>query len=206
MLARLFVIIGGLIVAVLMAALLAPYFVDWTGYKASFEAEASKILGRPVKVAGAASARLLPFPSVTFSNVRVGEDSENPVLTMEKFSMDAELAPFLSGQVLIFDMRVVAPHGVLTVDKNGVVDWTLRPNTPFDASKITVENMVISNGQIDILSEASGTTHRLDIATATVSARALTGPWRLNGDMLFDGETLKIDGATGQMGDKATHS
>jgi uncharacterized protein involved in outer membrane biogenesis len=69
----LFVIIGGLVVAVLMAALLAPYFVDWTGYKASFEAEASKIFGRPVKVAGAASARLLPFPSVTFSNVRIAK-------------------------------------------------------------------------------------------------------------------------------------
>lgn len=187
-----------------MAALLAPYFVDWTGYKASFEAEATKILGRPVKVAGAASARLLPFPSVTFENVRVGEDSENPVLTMDKFSMDAELAPFLSGEVLIFDMRVDAPHGVVSVDKDGIVNWTLRPNTPFDAGKITVENMVISNGQIDILSEASGTTHRLDIPSATVAARALTGPWRLNGDMLFDGEPLKIDGATGQMSDKGT--
>ncbi len=199
-----FVIIGGLIVAVLMAALLAPYFVDWTGYKASFEAEATKILGRPVKVAGAASARLLPFPSVTFSNVRVGEDSENPVLTMEKFSMDAELAPFLSGEVLIFDMRVDAPHGVLTVDKNGVVDWSLRANTPFDAGKITVENMVITDGQIDILNEASGTTHRLDIPNATVSARALTGPWRLNCDVIFDGEPLKIDGTTGQVSDKGT--
>lgn len=187
-----------------MAALLAPYFVDWTGYRASFEAEASKILGRPVKVAGSASARLLPFPSLTFTNVRVGEDSENPVLTMDKFSMDAELAPFLSGQVLIFDMRVDAPHGVLTVDKNGVVDWTLRPNTPFDASKITVENMVITNGEIDVLNQASGTKHRLEISNATVSARALTGPWRLNGDMLFDGEPLKVDGSTGQIGDKGS--
>lgn len=203
-LARLFVIIGGLIVAVLLAALLAPYFVDWTGYKASFEAEASKILGRPVKVAGSASARLLPFPSLTFTNVRVGEDAENPVFTVEKFSMDAELAPFLSGEVLIFDMRVDAPHGVLTVDKNGVVDWTLRPETPFDASKITVENMVITDGLIDVLNDASGTKHRLEISSATVSARALIGPWRLVGDFLFDGEPLKIDGSTGQMGDKGT--
>jgi uncharacterized protein involved in outer membrane biogenesis len=73
-LARLFVIVGGFVVLLLLAALIAPLFIDWTGYRANFEAEASKILGRPVVVAGAASARLLPFPSVTFEDVRVGDD------------------------------------------------------------------------------------------------------------------------------------
>jgi len=37
MLARLFVIFGGLFVLVLCAALVVPYFVDWTGYRAEFE-------------------------------------------------------------------------------------------------------------------------------------------------------------------------
>ena len=37
MLARLFVIFGGIFVLVLCAALVVPYFVDWTGYRAEFE-------------------------------------------------------------------------------------------------------------------------------------------------------------------------
>jgi hypothetical protein len=32
-----------------------------------------------------------------------------PAMTVSRFSMDAELAPFLSGEVLIFDMRVESP-------------------------------------------------------------------------------------------------
>ena len=46
MLARLFVFFGGLLVLALSAALVAPYFIDWTGYRTDFEREASAILGR----------------------------------------------------------------------------------------------------------------------------------------------------------------
>jgi uncharacterized protein involved in outer membrane biogenesis len=46
MLTRLFVIVGGLLVLVLLAALVVPPFVDWTNYKSDFEREASAVLGR----------------------------------------------------------------------------------------------------------------------------------------------------------------
>ncbi len=83
----------------LTAALVVPPFIDWSGYRADFEREASTILDRPVKVAGEVKARLLPFPSVTFSDVRVGADPDHPVMTVQTFSMDAELMPFLRGQL-----------------------------------------------------------------------------------------------------------
>ena len=76
MLARLFVIFGGLFVLALVAALVGPYFVDWTNYRADFERQAGAVLGRKVTVEGNATARLLPFPSVTFSDVTVAGGSE----------------------------------------------------------------------------------------------------------------------------------
>ncbi len=185
----------------LTAALVAPLFVDWTDYRAQFEAEASKILGRPVSVAGAASARLLPFPSVTFEDVRVGEDKAKPVLTMDRFSMDAELAPFLSGEVLIFDMRVTNPHGVVTIGSDGAIDWALRPESPFDPRQVRIENLVVEGGQIELNDEATGARHFIDISDATVSARALTGPWRVTAKVLADGEPMTLQGSTGQAGE-----
>ena len=90
----------------LTAVLVVPYFIDWTSYKAEFEREASRILGRDVVVRGSARARLLPLPSVTFTDVEVaGTKPGEPAITVETFSMDAELAPFLRGELLIFDMR-----------------------------------------------------------------------------------------------------
>ena len=134
MLARLFVLVGGLLVLALTAALVGPYFVDWTTYRADFEREASAILGRKVTVEGEASATLLPFPSVTFSDVSVsGGANGEPAMTIETFSMDAELAPFMRGEFLIFDMRLVRPKGTIDIAADGTVDWTMRPSAPFDA-------------------------------------------------------------------------
>ena len=103
----------------LITALVAPYFIDWDAYRADFEKEATRVLGQTVTVSGRAKARLLPFPSVTFEDVRVG-DPEKPLVVADRFSMDAELAPFLSGEFLIFDMRVVNPTIELEIDERGM--------------------------------------------------------------------------------------
>ena len=136
MLARLFVIVGGLVVLALTLALVGPYFVNWTSYRADFEREASAILGRNVTVEGGVTARILPFPSVTFSDVVVaGASPDAPALTAETFSMDAELAPFMRGEFLIFDMRLVRPKVSISVAADGTVSWAMRPSAPFKASQ-----------------------------------------------------------------------
>lgn len=196
-LARLFVIIGGLLVLVLTAALVVPYFVDWAGYRSSFEREASALLGRPVTVAGTASARLLPFPSVTFSDVKVGDPGSEPVMTIEKFSMDAELAPFLRGEILIFDMRLEKPSATVRIDKNGVVDWAIRPRTPFQSTQVRLENVRITDGAVIIRDASTVTTRSIANLDATLSAEDLSGPWKFNGSLFFNGEKLSVAASTG---------
>lgn len=197
-LARLFVLVGGIIVLALTVALVGPYFIDWTSYRADFEREASRILGRNVTVAGDASARILPFPSVTFTDVKVeGETPDAPSMTVETFSMDAELAPFMRGEFLIFDMRLHKPAMVIDVADNGLIDWTIRPNTPFDASEVTLEKISVTDGSIAIRHAAGGRDHTLDRINVDISARTLAGPWRINGSLAFDGSPMRVTLSTG---------
>lgn len=184
-------------VAALLAALIGPYFIDWTSYRADFEREASAVLGRKVEVRGEADARILPFPSLRFTNIVVGAANGEPALTADSFSMDAELAPFLRGEVLIFDMRIVKPSATLTVDENGVVDWAVRPSTPFDPRNITVEKLTVVDGKARIIDEAGGREHLLSEINTTVSARTLAGPWRLGGSMRIDGQRTTVTASTG---------
>jgi len=201
MLSRLFVIVGGLVVLVLFAALAVPPFVDWTNYKADFEREASAVLGRRVTVHGTASARLLPFPSVTFSDVSVaGGPDGQPAMTVETFSMDAELAPFLRGEVLIFDMRLVRPKAAIAVAADGTVDWAVRPSSPFDPGQVSIEKLTIDNGEIVLAHAAGGRDHVLSQLDATVSARSLAGPWRLDGSAMLDGLATRLALSTGKAG------
>lgn len=184
-------------------ALVAPYFVDWTSYRTDFEREAGRILGRDVKVEGSASARLLPFPSVTFTDVVVaGVDPGEPAVTVETFSMDAELAPFMSGDIHIFDMRLVRPTVNIAVSEDGTVDWAVRPSVPFDASHISLEKVTVTEGKMSLRHAASGRTHELTEINADIAAAALIGPWRMDGSLRIDGQRTALSMTTGALDDR----
>ncbi len=204
MLGRLFVIVGGLIVLALSVALVGPHFVDWTSYRAEFEREATAVLGRRVTVEGEVTARILPFPSLTFAHVVVaGDHPGHPAMTAENFSMDAELAPFLRGEVLIFDMRLVKPDVRIDIGTDGIVDWAVRPSSPFTPGQIALERLTISDGRVSIHHAASGRTHVLDKIEANVSARSLAGPWRAEGSAALDGMATALEVSTGRADDAA---
>ena len=99
---------------------------------------------------------------MTFSDVSVGGGPDGePAMTVETFSMDAELAPFLRGDFLIFDMRLVRPKATIDIAEDGTVDWAVRPSAPFDASQISIEKLTVTEGQIALRHAASGRTHSL---------------------------------------------
>jgi len=183
-------------VLALTLALVGPYFIDWTNYRAEFEREASAILGRKVTVEGSAKARILPFPSVTFTDVTVGEGPV-PVVTVEEFSMDAELAPLMGGEFLIFDMRVVRPRVNLAMDANGRLDWALSPSGPFNPGNVTLEKVTVTEGRIAIRDAANDREHLISEINTDISARSLRGPWRIDGTMRLDGLRTALSVSTG---------
>lgn len=186
-------------------ALVGPYLVNWTGYRTGFEREASRILGRTVTVEGDVSARLLPFPSVTFGDVRVaGEDPAQPAMTIEEFSMDAELAPFMRGELLIFDMRLVRPEAVFNVDADGSIDWATRPSDMLDPAQIRLEKVRVTEGRITLQHADSGRTHRLTEIDADLSAATLAGPWRMDGSLRLDGARTAVSISTGSVTPEGT--
>ncbi|MGO8190200.1 hypothetical protein, partial [Rhizobium leguminosarum] len=75
-------------------------------------------------------------------DVRVGQEADGtPIVKFEHFSMDAELAPFLSGEALIFDMRVVNPQVRLRLLKDGTLDWMCGSRAEIPARTVVLENV-----------------------------------------------------------------
>ncbi|MBB4272708.1 uncharacterized protein involved in outer membrane biogenesis [Rhizobium mongolense] len=186
---RFLVFLGGVIVVVLFVALLAPLFIDWTDFRRNFEDQASRIIGKKVTVHGTVDARLLPFPSVTLHDVRVGQESNGqPIVQIEQFAMDAELAPFLSGEALIFDMRVVNPKLRLRLLKDGTLDWMRGSRPEIPAKTVVLESVHITGGDVQFIDDQSGRARSITGLNAEMSARSLAGPWRIEGDAALDGE------------------
>ncbi|MGY5775452.1 AsmA family protein [Rhizobium sp. LEGMi135b] len=189
MLGRVLVFLGGLLVVVLFVALLAPLFIDWTDFRKNFEDQASRIIGKKVTVHGTVDARLLPFPSVTLHDVRVGQEADGtPLVQIAEFSMDAELAPFLSGEALIFDMRVSKPKVRLRLLKDGTLDWMRGSQPEIPARSVVLEGVHVEDGDILFIDEQTGRTRHVTGLNAQMSARSLAGPWRIEGDAALDNE------------------
>ncbi|WP_416796999.1 AsmA-like C-terminal region-containing protein [Ciceribacter azotifigens] len=189
MLGRILVAFGGLLVAALFAALLAPFFVDWTNFRSDFEDQASRILGKKVTVHGAVDARILPFPSVTLHDVTVGSDRDGaPLVSVARFSMDAELAPFLSGEARIFDMRIEEPKARIRLLSDGTLDWARGSAAEIPARTVVLERVHVSDGVVEFIDEQSGRTRIVSGFDANMSARSLAGPWTVDGQASVDGE------------------
>ncbi|WP_279479327.1 AsmA-like C-terminal region-containing protein [Aureimonas sp. SK2] len=194
---KLFIALGGLLVLALLTLLVGPSFVDWTSYRASFEAEASRILGQRVEVRGTASARLLPFPSLSFTDVVVGDDPTDPVLTVRAFRMDAELAPYLSGEIRIFDMRLDGPALSVPVEGDGTIRWPVGSRAAPPSETVVLERIVVADGSAVLADRRSSRRIALTAIDATLSAQSLRGPFAGSATLLADGRPLAASFSTG---------
>ncbi|MDH4411847.1 MAG: AsmA-like C-terminal region-containing protein [Rhizobium sp.] len=200
MLGRILVTLGGLLVVALFSALLAPLFVDWTNFRQNFEAQASQLLGKKVVVHGDVSARLLPFPSVTMEDVTVGSDIDGtPLVRVARFSLDAELAPFLSGEARIFDMRIEEPKVRIRLLSDGTLDWLRGSKPSIPARTVVLEKVSVTGGTIEFIDQQSGRNRILSELDAALSARTLAGPWSVEGRAVLDGEPARFGLTTSEV-------
>jgi uncharacterized protein involved in outer membrane biogenesis len=187
---------------VLIAALVGPFFVDWTVYRSTFESYAGRALGHRVTVLGEADLRLLPAPSISFSDVRVGE-AEDPLLVVSQFDIRIELPPLLKGEIRVIEMELDRPHLSLSLDEEGRLDWLTAMKTEGALAKLAPEdiafqNITIRDGALSIVDARSGETHRIDNGNLSVSARSLAGPFKAAGSLTLNDAPYNISVATGR--------
>ncbi|WP_075996821.1 AsmA family protein [Salaquimonas pukyongi] len=202
---RLFVFSGVLVVIALFTALVAPYFIDWTAYKQDFERQASQVFGQPVKVGGGAKVRILPLPSVTFGDLSVGKTSSGePLMTVDQFSANVELAPLLSGEIRIVNMSLTRPHFNIEVDESGRIAWTQRRELLVDPDQVALDSLTVRGASFILSGLAGGSTITGDRIDADISAQSLIGPWRIEGSGDVAGSATAFSVSTGRLTEART--
>lgn len=179
--------------------MIAPWFIDWTAYRADFEREASRILGHPVTVRGEASARLLPFPSVTFGDVVVADGTQGgkPLMNIGKFRMDAELAPYLSGEIRIFSMRLEQPSLRVPLGSDGRLAFAGSHSSLPTRATVVLEDVEIVGGSVAVENGLTGRVHTFASVEGRFSAKSLTGPFAGAGTLTADGTPLAFTLSSG---------
>ena len=147
--------IAGLIALALAALFAVPYFIDWNGYRGVFEEEATRILGREVRVGGNVNVRLLPAPFVRFDKLRIADTSTatgEPFFRAESFTMRLSVPPLLKGIIEANEIELKRPVLRLAVDSQGSGNWrslSITPGTlPFVPADVTLQSVRIVDGVV----------------------------------------------------------
>ncbi|HET6388486.1 AsmA family protein [Hyphomicrobium sp.] len=194
---------GGLLVVVLSALFAVPNFVDWNGFRGVFEEEASKVLGRDVRVGGSVNLKLLPVPYVRFEKVRIanltGQTGE-PFVRAESFTMWLSGPALLRGVLEATQVELEKPVLTLAVDDKGSGNWTnieLKPgDLPFVPRDVALRSVRLTEGAISIYNAAAERIALLEGIDGELSADGLRGPFRFKGAVSWAGAQHDVKFAT----------
>lgn len=195
--------LGALLVVTLAALFAVPHFIDWNGYRGVFEEEATKVLGRDVRVGGAVNVRLLPTPFVSFEKVRLADptgQTGEPFVRAESFTMRLSGPALLRGVLEANEVELEQPVLTLALDDKGSGNWSsieIRSGAlPFVPKDVTLRAVRITNGAINFYNAKAEPVGRAAAISGIFSADSIKGPFNFKGSAEWSGSKRKVRFAT----------
>ena len=152
---NLLIAIAVFLITVLGALFAVPHFIDWNSYRAVFEEEAKKLVGRDVEVDGDVKLYLLPTPYFRVEKVKVADTSAG--LTEHFFKADSvsiklSVAPLLQGIVEVNEIELQRPVLRLALDARGGWNWQsfakALGSTGYVPANVTLASLKVVDGTL----------------------------------------------------------
>ena len=199
-------IIGGIVILVIAAALIAPFFVNLNDYKGMIEAKAKDATGRDLKIEGSISLSLLPLPSVSVSGIKFGNAPGGTAPNMaeiESATVKVALMPLLSHKAEITSIVLSKPTIVLEKLKDGSGNWQITPAggsaaptapttepSSQDATvsaggwDVQIDGASVEDGTFIYRDLSSGSEQKIEKLNVDLSLGSLKGPFDAKGSLV----------------------
>src|SRR5664279_820155 len=169
----------------LVAALIGPYFIDWNQFRPQFEAEATRVLGAPVRVAGELDARLLPTPSLRLRSVVVGSANDLGKIRADKLDVDFSLGSLMRGEWRADVLTINGMSVDIGLDRQGRVELPASTGK-FNLGSLAIDHLNLT-GRIALHDAASRGTLELNDIAFSGDVRSLAGAVRGDGNFMVSG-------------------
>ncbi len=183
----------------LIAALVGPYFIDWNQFRPQFEAEATRIVGAPVRVAGKLDARLLPAPSLQLHSVTVGGANDLGKVRADKLDVEFSLGSLMRGEWRATELSINGMALDLGLDARGRIDWSASSGA-FNFGQLAVDRLNLT-GRAALHDAASRGTLELSDIAFSGDVRSLAGSIRGDGNFSLGGVRYPFRVSSGQTQD-----
>ena len=183
----------------LVTALIGPFFIDWNQFRPQFEAEATKVVGAPVKVGGELQARLLPSPSLRLRSVVVGGANDLGKVHADKLEVEFSLGSLMRGEWRATELTINGMALDLGLDPNGRIDWPASTGR-FNLGTLSIDRLSLT-GRVALHDALSRGTVELNDIAFSGDMRSLAGSVRGEGNFSYLGERHPFRVSSGQSAD-----
>lgn len=192
--------LGILICLTLVAAMAGPHFIDWGGRRALFEKRIAQITGQPARIDGPIAVTLLPTPTLSLDQVKIGRADKAGFVPLEVERISGALAAtaLFRGEFVITEALIDGP--VVRIDERGMAAFVAESKGPSraDPDAISIEKLQIRDGNVTI-ARAGREPLAITGLTSELEATSLLGPARGNGSMVLDGARRNLRFALGRI-------
>ncbi|HEY3792358.1 MAG TPA: AsmA-like C-terminal region-containing protein [Bradyrhizobium sp.] len=183
----------------LTAALVGPYFIDWNQFRPQFEAEATRVIGAPVRVDGALDARLLPTPSLRLRSIVVGGANDLGKVRADKLDVEFSLGDLMRGEWRATELTINGLALDLGLDPQGRVDVPVASGK-FNLGSLAIDRLNLT-GRIALHDAASRGTLELNDIAFSGDVRSLAGSVRGDGSFTLSGTRYPFRVSSGRTQD-----
>ncbi len=207
-------VLGGLLVLVIAAAVIAPFVVPVETYKAEIEKRVLAATGRKLTIAGPVSFSLLPSLAISARDVSFANapGAGNPNMALlDRLEVRLKLWPLLSGEVAIDSFLLDKASLNLETDRQGRGNWQFdkapapqaRGQTPAPAqaggrdnplSELRLGDVRLANGRVSYRDGQSGKVYEADAVNLRLSLPDLDHPLQIDGGLTWNGKPITLGG------------
>jgi AsmA-like protein len=187
------------VILALVAALVGPHFVDWSAHRAVFEAQAEKLVGAPVRIAGPIDVRLLPTPMLTLRQIALKRASDSE-LTARELHVELALGALVRGELHAAEVRLVGAEFELRLGPDGRLE-RLGARLAVNPDQLWIQRFALEDARATLSDAASGARLAIERLWFTGELRSLLGPIKGEGGFMVAGDRYAYRLSASRVGD-----
>ena len=208
---RIVIVLGAALFLAVTTLLVAPSFIDWSNYRATFETQLANATGRQVEISGDVSLTLLPRPALQVEGVRITNSagaSTPDLARADRVAVNLAFGPLLRGRLQFISIEIIDPVVNAEVLPDGSVTWDVSAEpTGLQSRRVQRSDSAPFNLGIDVLRVVNGTIIYQDVQrgikqeisnlTVDLAAESTAGPFDAVGELTLYGRPWQFETSVG---------
>jgi len=199
---RKFLIVFGVIVAVVVAAAAGLYFFDWNLARGYVARRVSASTGRDFAINGNLRVHWALEPRITAEQITLGNApwSKDPVMAdVGQLDFRVNLLSAFGPHWVLPEVHLSGARVLLEKKADGLANWNFNDTSKTGSNPPDVGALSIEQGQLEYRDPGSKTDLRLDVSTSDIGATNPQSVVNVSGQGTYQGLGAKVQGQLGTL-------